>query len=169
MAWTEKAISILKQRFTEGWSASQIAGEIATQQAGKFSRNAVIGKIHRLGLYEGATSRRSGPAPSRRAVKDRARAMRAPAPRPEFTATQIKQADMARLREMPPLQVDGELVTVLTIRGNQCRYPYGDPRNEEFAFCARPCGVVGPYCADHARLCYTPSAHRKRVALHQKL
>ncbi len=54
--WTEERVELLKQLWTDGRSASQIAAEI-----GGCSRNAVIGKIHRLGLSGRA---KPGPAPA---------------------------------------------------------------------------------------------------------
>ena len=45
MAWTEDRVEKLKSMWTEGNSASQIAKEL-----GGVTRNAVIGKVHRLGL-----------------------------------------------------------------------------------------------------------------------
>jgi GcrA cell cycle regulator len=44
-----------------------------------------------------------------------------------------------------------------------CKFPIGDPPDQDFAFCGRP-SCVGPYCMDHARLAYQPSyAKRRRV------
>ena len=45
MTWTEERVELLKRLWADGRSASQIAAEI-----GGCSRNAVIGKVHRLGL-----------------------------------------------------------------------------------------------------------------------
>ncbi|PKP75130.1 MAG: GcrA cell cycle regulator, partial [Alphaproteobacteria bacterium HGW-Alphaproteobacteria-6] len=52
MSWTDERVETLKKMWTEGQSASQIAKEL-----GGVTRNAVIGKVHRLGL-----SNRVGPA-----------------------------------------------------------------------------------------------------------
>ena len=54
MAWTEERVELLKKLWAEGLSASQIAGRL-----GGVTRNAVIGKVHRLGLAGRATSSRS--------------------------------------------------------------------------------------------------------------
>ena len=50
MSWTEERVSVLKKLWAEGHSASQIA-----KQLGGVTRNAVIGKVHRLGLSGRAT------------------------------------------------------------------------------------------------------------------
>jgi GcrA cell cycle regulator len=53
MAWTDERVELLKKLWTEGLSASQVAGRL-----GGVTRNAVIGKVHRLGLSGRATSSR---------------------------------------------------------------------------------------------------------------
>ena len=60
MAWSDERVELLKQLWSEGKSASQIA-----QRLGGVTRNAVIGQVHRLGLA-GRTSRKDSPAPERR-------------------------------------------------------------------------------------------------------
>ena len=51
--WTDERVELLKKLWTEGLSASQIAAEL-----GNVTRNAVIGKVHRLGLSGRAKTRR---------------------------------------------------------------------------------------------------------------
>jgi len=53
MSWTDERVDLLKKLWSEGLSASQIAGRL-----GGVTRNAVIGKVHRLGLSGRATSTR---------------------------------------------------------------------------------------------------------------
>ena len=60
MSWTDERVELLKKMWGEGQSASQIAKEL-----GGVTRNAVIGKVHRLGLSNrttGATAKPTGPA-----------------------------------------------------------------------------------------------------------
>ncbi|MDF0602222.1 GcrA family cell cycle regulator [Psychromarinibacter sp. C21-152] len=70
MSWTDERVELLKKMWTEGQSASQIAKEL-----GGVTRNAVIGKVHRLGL----SNRTGGPAP---AATGPAKAPEAEAPSP---------------------------------------------------------------------------------------
>ena len=65
MSWTDERVEILKKMWGEGQSASQIAKEL-----GGVTRNAVIGKVHRLGLSNRAT----GAAPAKAAAKDKSAA-----------------------------------------------------------------------------------------------
>ena len=61
MSWTEERVETLKKMWAEGQSASQIAKEL-----GGVTRNAVIGKVHRLGLSNRATA---GAATKEKAAK----------------------------------------------------------------------------------------------------
>jgi GcrA cell cycle regulator len=85
MSWTDERVELLKKMWGEGQSASQIAKEL-----GSVTRNAVIGKVHRLGLSNRATggtpaepkakAADAAPAPNEAA---RSETPRAAAPRPE--------------------------------------------------------------------------------------
>jgi GcrA cell cycle regulator len=161
MAWTEERVELLKKLWAEGLSASQIAGRL-----GGVTRNAVIGKVHRLGLAGRATSSRSSaPRPRRTHVP---RANRAPslmfgtrgntALKPQYEAEQ--DAEPAPLVELViPLN---ERASIMTLKESMCRWPIGDPGEPEFHFCGRKkCGTL-PYCEHHARMAYQPVQARRR-------
>ncbi|WP_116130937.1 GcrA family cell cycle regulator [Tropicimonas sp. IMCC34043] len=90
MSWTEERVETLRKMWSEGQSASQIAKEL-----GGVTRNAVIGKVHRLGL-----SNRNGGA-----VGDKARLDTAPdhhdAPEPVAAETVVEAAPAAAIAETP--------------------------------------------------------------------
>ncbi|GGH52204.1 GcrA cell cycle regulator [Frigidibacter albus] len=77
MSWTDERVETLKKMWAEGQSASQIAKEL-----GGVTRNAVIGKVHRLGL----SNRVGGPATPEPKPAAPARPEPAAAPRPEAVA-----------------------------------------------------------------------------------
>src|SRR5882672_9173664 len=80
MSWTDERIERLKSLWTKGMTASHIADEL-----GGVSRNAVIGKAHRLGLQ----SRPSPVKPNEPAPRPKAKAKpAAPAPTPEPLAAE---------------------------------------------------------------------------------
>ena len=60
MSWTDERVETLKKLWIDGLSASQIA-----KQLGSVTRNAVIGKVHRLGLAGRATPSRPAKRPTR--------------------------------------------------------------------------------------------------------
>lgn len=98
MSWTDERVETLKKMWGEGQSASQIAKEL-----GGVTRNAVIGKVHRLGLSN--RSGGGGAAPSKPAAASKeapaAKAAPAPKPTPETPAT-APAAPAAKAPEAAP-------------------------------------------------------------------
>ncbi len=76
MSWTDERVEILKKMWGEGQSASQIAKEL-----GGVTRNAVIGKVHRLGLSNRAGSGGGAKAAPKAEAKPKAPAKPKPAPK----------------------------------------------------------------------------------------
>ena len=171
MAWTEDRVEVLKKLWAEGHSASQIA-----KQLGGVTRNAVIGKVHRLGLSGRATPSRpvkrpvrlARPKPRLTPSTGRAQAKAVPpsgepiVDTPPSRAPGMTSIEKAATIAMPPQPLaDGEAATILTIRDNMCKWPIGDPADPNFAFCGRKRNS-GPYCAEHAKIAFQPSRKRER-------
>lgn len=151
--WTEDRVGALKKLWLEGQSASQIAKQLG----GGVTRNAVIGKVHRLGL-----SGRAAPSQPARAT------FRPSRPRP----AQPTQAPSAprRIEAVQPRAVAAPSVpapmpdlpgtaTVMTLGAHMCKWPIGDPSSNEFSFCGRR-SSEGVYCVEHARVAYQPQVKR---------
>ena len=152
MGWTDERVELLKKLWLDGLSASQIA-----KQLGGVTRNAVIGKVHRLGL-----SGRAAPSqPSRPTFK----APRAPRPTPAPAPRRVEHHS-SHSPATPPQPVfyaeEPGSATVLTLGAHMCKWPIGDPATENFSFCGRRTDVDGPYCAHHAQVAYQPQQSRKR-------
>ena len=149
MSWTDDRVAVLKKLWLEGLSASQIA-----KQLGGVTRNAVIGKVHRLGL-----SGRAAPSQPARAV------FKAPRPaRPVSPAPMVRRAEPVARPEPMRLRAPEEpgSATVLTLGAHMCKWPIGDPTSDTFAFCGRRTGEDGPYCRDHAQVAYQPPQKRTK-------
>ncbi len=188
MSWTDERVERLSTMWLEGRSASQIAAELGEG----VSRNAVIGKVHRLGLSGRAVPPAADPVPLR--IRDAAppeirvepvapsEAATAPAePTPVVASLAVAHAvdDIAAVLEaapepitidLPALRASKEVsipvsdrVTILELSGSMCRWPIGDPTSAEFRFCG--CRAVGtlPYCQEHARVAFQPVADRRRT------
>ena len=151
MGWSEERVALLRKLWAEGLSASQIA-----KQLGGVTRNAVIGKVHRLGLAGRATPSRPAKRPVRTA---RPRIVGPSAPRLRIPSSEPRVV----IPDLEPVKLeDGKAATVLTLNESMCKYPIGDPTDADFAFCGRSSFDNHPYCQDHARLAYQPSQARKR-------
>lgn len=162
MAWTEDRVAILTKLWAEGLSASQIA-----KQLGDVTRNAVIGKVHRLGLSGRATPSRPSTKRKRKAATAKARITK-----PRVSVPRVARAAPAPAAPPPPPPVEakplpnGEYATILTIRDHMCKWPIGDPQSSEFRFCGRKVKDKEPYCEAHCQVAYQPS--RRRTAMSGK-
>lgn len=156
MTWTDERVELLKKLWADGLSASQIAGEL-----GGITRNAVIGKVHRLGL-SGRAKSPSSSAP--RARKPRSHMLRV------GRASMRGNTALALAYEMEPEPVEqydniipiGQRRTLLELTENTCRWPIGDPASPEFFFCGGPPITGLPYCAHHSRIGYQPAGERRK-------
>ncbi len=143
MGWTDERVTTLKKLWLEGLSASQIA-----KQLGGVTRNAVIGKVHRLGL-----SGRAAPSQPARPVFKPQRAARPAAPAPLPVRRTIVPVQTAPEPVLRRVEEPGS-ATVLTLGAHMCKWPIGDPSSDGFSFCGRRTGEDGPYCNEHARVAY---------------
>ena len=164
MSWTDERVELLRQLWLDGKSASQIS----TQLGHGVTRNAVIGKVHRLGLAGRAK------APSSAAAPRAASAPRMP-PRPASSsartavrgATALALAAEPTLETRPVFQEEDVVVpmslrvTIIELKEAMCRWPLGDPASPEFRYCGSP-STSGPYCVHHGKLAYQPVQDRRR-------
>lgn len=159
MSWTDERVEFLKKLWSDGLSASQIAGEL-----GGITRNAVIGKVHRLGLSGRAQSASAG-APRQRKARSPAQMLRIArnATRGNTALAHAYEIEA----EAEPEVIDNIIPltqrrTILELTESTCRWPVGDPGSGDFFFCGgnAVCGL--PYCPHHARLAYQPATERRR-------
>ncbi len=127
MAWTDDRIEKLKALWDAGQSASQIAKELGEG----VTRNAVIGKAHRLGL-------KSRPSPVK---SDKVKA-KAPARRTAKKDTK-------------------QLISLLDLTDRMCKWPIGHPGDADFHFCGKNAEPGMPYCAGHCAEAYQAQPPRR--------
>lgn len=181
MGWTDERVELLKKLWMEGLSASQIAGELGEG----VTRNAVIGKVHRLKLSARAKPTNSTP---------RARPVARPAPRrPAAPSTPMgsAMANMNKVRASVSRpqsigatalahnpQLDTELyvapasaeifipedkrLSLLQLNEQTCKWPIGDPLTKDFYFCGQHSQDSTPYCEFHSRKAYHQIDKKRR-------
>lgn len=161
MSWTDERVELLKKLWQDGLSASQIAGEL-----GGVTRNAVIGKVHRLGL-----SGRGQPTSS---IK-RARRPRqiSSGPRRPRRVTSIGSAalkldvDADPERYLRPQEIVvipiAKKLSIEMLTEKTCKWPIGDPTHEDFHFCGHDSTEGTPYCTYHASVAYQAPENRRRT------
>jgi GcrA cell cycle regulator len=167
MSWTDERVELLKKLWADGLSASQIASKL-----GEVTRNAVIGKVHRLGLAGRATTSRVRTARPRsnialfpaRSSQAQYRAFGNTALKASPQPQERKVAAIVPLRALPELEPAPEgVITLADLKENMCHWPLGDPMEEGFHFCGRQKSSGIPYCEHHAAIAYNPAAKRRRL------
>lgn len=165
--WTPERVEQLRTFVVTGLSCSQIAAEIGV------SRNAVIGKIHRLGLAPG----RPAGTPAR-ACPPRARRPRfSPRMFPRLMCVGVASPANAGLAKVGashiangagpfvghPAVESAQPCSLLELARGKCRWPVGDQVSgaAEFSFCGNDVIAGFSYCAAHTRMAYRLSARAR--------
>jgi GcrA cell cycle regulator len=171
MSWTDERVELLKKLWLDGLSASRIAAELA----GGVTRNAVIGKVHRLGL-SGREKAAMPVSPARARPKTTTQSpARTPLPQQRAAAMPMRGNTALAMQQAPaylPQTIRAsadvvvpmcENVTIMELRESMCRWPVGDPTSADFRYCGgkTPAGE-GPYCPMHSRMAYQPTQDRRR-------
>lgn len=181
MSWTDERVEILKKMWGEGQSASVIAKEL-----GGVTRNAVIGKVHRLGLSNRAGSGGSS-AKTAAEKKPKAAAKPKPEPKPEPktesaaperalspaarkiipagqplppqpSANEISPEALAKVNEV---EKTSKKISLMELTERTCKWPVGDPATEDFWFCGLPVQQGKPYCEAHVGVAFQPMSSRR--------
>jgi len=184
MSWTDEKVELLRQLWLDGRSASQISAALGQG----LTRNAVIGKVHRLGLAGRAKSSSSAApgssglpraAPPRRmsprAASSGGGAVSSGSGGGGISSGHVVHGNtvMAMMHdtavEAQPARVKEDVVvpmslrvTIVELKEAMCRWPLGDPTSAEFRYCGSPAPGVAPYCTYHGKLAYQPVQDRRR-------
>lgn len=139
MSWTPERIGELEKLWAEGHSTAEIGRRLGV------SKNAVVGKAHRLRL----PGRQSPIDPSRRQSRKPA----APRAKAATTRRPIPAADVKPAVAAPPPPPRPKK-RAKAVSGPSCQWPFGDPRLPGFHFCGAPAEPGKPYCDEHCALAY---------------
>jgi len=148
----------LGRLWMEGRTASQIAGVLG---AG-ITRNAVIGKVHRLGLSSGANiglraaTIKSSASGGVRDAED------APKTVPEAAPVKARVADRIVASAPKTTSPVSSYITIAGLTDEKCRWPVDDPDSTEFLYCGAAALGNAPYCPQHCKLAYQPARPMRR-------
>jgi len=149
VTWTAERVEQLRHHVVNGLTCSQIAAEIGV------TRNAVIGKIHRLGL---SPTRPAG-APAR-ACPPRERRPRLSPQRRLLRLFDARSGGKSAAIALAPIE-SAQPCSLLEITANACHWPLGDPHAADFAFCGNAAVPGLSYCVGHARMAYRLPVRRR--------
>jgi GcrA cell cycle regulator len=171
MNWTDERVDLLKRLWSEGLSASQIAAQL-----GGVSRNAVIGKVHRLKL-SGRGKSTAGQTRAKKATSVAGQGSRGgqgggvvrTAVTKSVGATALQAQYIVDAIAEPVHKPAQDVVVPISRRlslgqltERTCKWPIGDPLNEDFHFCGNDSRDTGPYCNYHSKLAFQPTSERRR-------
>ena len=159
-SWTDERVTLLRRLWEDGQSASKIAAQL-----GGVTRNAVIGKVHRLGLSGRVLKAGEDAAGGRRKPELEAEieaGALAEVPEPVAILPLRTEADLPAPAPEPVALAVSQRVTIMDLRESMCRWPLGDPTTVDFGFCGARSITGLPYCTQHAQIAYQPAAERKR-------
>src|ERR1700742_4943623 len=157
MTWTDERVETLKKLWTEGLSASQIAAEL-----GGITRNAVIGKVHRLRLSGRAQRPACAAPPARQPRAPGMMRLSRPSMRGNTALAPMYETDLEPEPELIENIIPiGQRCSLLELNDSKCRWPIGDPGSAEFFFCGGPPVEGLPYCNYHSRVAYQPANDRR--------
>lgn len=159
MDWTNEAIDRLRALWAEGHSTAEIGRRMGV------SKNAVVGKAHRLQLPARPSPIRRDPAAPRPVATGR---------RPTLPPLRAAMPIVPR-REEPkpvlaptPVAVAPKPVAVVRafprVSTKTCCWPIGEPGTQGFHFCSDPAMTGKPYCTEHAALAYVRVKDRREDA-----
>ncbi len=173
MAWTDEMIEQLKKMWDEGLTTGEIGRRL------NVSKNSIVGKVHRLGL-SGRPSpiKKKNPdapqAPKQKAEKPiPAKAPLTKEPKQEKKVQPVQTTKLAPvktpdiisekeveekfvpiIREEKAPSKAGQNVSLVELDNHTCRWPIGDPKDENFHFCGNKVRVGQTYCDEHAAIAY---------------
>jgi GcrA cell cycle regulator len=154
MEWNEETIEKLRALWAEGHSTAEIGRRMGV------SKNAVVGKAHRLNLPPRPSPiRRGGERTPRRRLPRRVTGPTLPALNAALPPMPTDMPRPAMERQAPVLRAvcmprPGARVT-------PCCWPIGEPGTRSFRFCDVDAIAGKPYCEDHASLAYVKVRDRR--------
>jgi GcrA cell cycle regulator len=152
---------LLKKLWLDGLSASQIA-----QELGNVTRNAVIGKVHRLGLSGRAKSvSHSAISRPKRSARNSFNQKPQRHTQRSLTNSPGKMGAVSERPGAPTVALVAPValrLSLVELTERTCKWPVGDPQLEDFHFCGHDAGDASPYCAFHSSIAYQPVADRRR-------
>lgn len=150
MAWTDEMVEGLKKMWKQGLTTNEIAKNLGV------SKNSIVGKVHRLNL-----TARPSPIKKKEEATNAKSASAAIAPEiPAPTAKPLKKAATVSVNaDAKPAGFEktsgsSACLKLTELDNHTCRWPIGDPRDDNFCFCGKKIRSGQTYCEEHAAMAY---------------
>ncbi len=149
MAWTEEMVEGLRQMWLEGLTANEIAKRLGV------SKNSIVGKVHRLCLKARPSPiKKKEDEPIAEAAAETAAEEVSEVSKPEEDSVETEVKAAKKVRK------NGHHVKLMELDSHTCRWPLGDPRDEDFCFCGKKVRMGQTYCEEHANMAYVKASKK---------
>lgn len=152
MIWTDEAVEELKRMWDRGMTTGQIA------KALNVTKNSIIGKVHRLCL-----TARPSPIKKVSAKKTPAAKKENTKPNKESRKTSAVATNAPKEEKIPAQAasfIEETNIPLVKLDNHTCRWPLGDPRDDDFCFCGKKVKTGQTYCEEHAAVAYVKAGRK---------
>ena len=153
MIWTDEAVEELKKMWDKGMTTGQIAKVLGV------TKNSIIGKVHRLCLTarpspikKSTNSEKEDTKPAK-TEKNTTKKAKTTAPKAE----KVKEVVIEKKEEVTKVEtptIEELNIPLVKLDNHTCRWPLGDPRDEDFCFCGKKIKTGQTYCEEHSAVAY---------------
>lgn len=153
MIWTDEAVEELKKMWDKGMTTGQIAKVLGV------TKNSIIGKVHRLCLTarpspikKSTNSEKKDTKPAK-TEKNTTKKAKTTAPKAE----KVKEVVIEKKEEVTKVEtptIEELNIPLIKLDNHTCRWPLGDPRDEDFCFCGKKIKTGQTYCEEHSAVAY---------------
>lgn len=181
MPWTDEMVESLKQMWEEGLSTGEIGKRLGVSKnsiVGKVHRLQLIARpspIKKKDDSEQAPSEKAKPKakPTPKAQPQPEKETKVSAPKQPVSKPEVKEQQVSETKAQPKKAVKeadsymnvsipvthtpkkpGDKITVTDLDNHTCRWPIGDPKDENFHFCGAQVKIGQTYCEEHAAIAY---------------
>ncbi|MBR1374277.1 global cell cycle regulator GcrA-like protein [bacterium] len=152
MIWTDEVVEELKKMWDRGMTTGQIA------KALHVTKNSIIGKVHRLCLTARPSPIKKMPAKDQRKNTG---ATNKNAIKPAKAGAKLEKKIEQTINETNINEVPEETnIPLVKLDNHTCRWPLGDPRDDDFCFCGKRVKTGQTYCEEHAGIAYVRSSKK---------
>lgn len=157
MIWTDEAVEELKKMWDKGMTTGQIAKVL------NVTKNSIIGKVHRLCLTARPSpiKKSSGKSVEKKASKPQKAEKVEKATKTSNKV--VKEAPISPISEntkTPVSIVEETNIPLVKLDNHTCRWPMGDPKDEDFCFCGKRIRTGQTYCEEHAAVAYVKAGKK---------
>ena len=149
MAWTEQMVEDLKKMWHEGLTTGEIGKRLGV------SKNSIVGKVHRLQL-----SGRPSPIKKKDEISEEKAAPAKPAKEEKAAPVKAKEEKRPEPAKEEKFEPVAKIPSLTDLDNHPCRWPVGDPKDENFHFCGKKVKSGQTYCEEHANIAYVKAGKK---------